>query len=73
MEALVSAAVLSVRHIRKTSQTLPTALVVKLLLAAGLDVNAEDKGGRTSLHRAVRRQIGSMIWFLLQNGWTDPQ
>jgi len=42
------------------------------LLAAGADINAQDKNGATPLHRAVRTRCAAAVRFLLNAG-ADPK
>jgi ankyrin repeat protein len=44
---------------------------IECLLAAGANVNAQDKNGATALHRAVRTRCAAAVRFLLQAG-ADP-
>lgn len=44
--------------------------VVEILLSAGVDVDARDSAGQTSLHRATRRKNAAMMRLLLNNGAT---
>ena len=53
---------------------IPTAqsATVAYLIAAGADPNAVDKGGVTSLHRAVRTRCAAAVKALLDGG-ADPR
>ena len=42
--------------------------VVKVLLAAGADVEAKDEDGRTALHRAARAGHGDIVKVLIEGG-----
>ena len=44
---------------------------IKVLLAAGVDVNAKDMAGKTALHEAARVNGGPTIELLIENG-ADP-
>jgi ankyrin repeat protein len=44
---------------------------LRLLLAAGADLHAQDKNGATALHRAVRTRAAAAVTFLLKAG-ADP-
>ncbi|KAL4569124.1 hypothetical protein LXL04_024755 [Taraxacum kok-saghyz] len=47
------------------------AYVERLLLKCGLDVNSQDKDGRTALHVASRRAYGDMMKLLIKYGATQ--
>jgi hypothetical protein len=42
--------------------------MIRLLLDAGAEVNAQDKNGATPLHRAVRTRCAAAVKFLLEAG-----
>ena len=46
--------------------------MIRLLLDAGADMNAQDKNGATPLHRAVRTRCAAAVKFLLESG-ADPK
>jgi hypothetical protein len=41
---------------------------LRCLLAAGADINAQDKNGATAVHRAVRTRCATAVQFLLKAG-----
>lgn len=48
--------------------TCPSPEVAKLLIAAGVDVKAKDKQGRTALHRAAEHGTPAYAEFLIKQG-----
>lgn len=46
--------------------------MLKILLDAGAEIDAQDLNGATALHRAVRTRCAAAVKFLLQSG-CDPQ